>query len=83
MVKNWYMYAGKEFITKSSGCAINMQECPAIKHAESIDIKVTYEPVINRGFNVLFKSLEEPIALKNKILQICNACEFKHTQKQY
>ncbi|MBO4480302.1 MAG: hypothetical protein J5742_01590 [Alphaproteobacteria bacterium] len=77
MVKKWYMYAGKEFITQSNECGVRMQDCPAIEYVDSIDIKVVYEPVINRGFNVYFKSIEEPIALKNKILSICNTCPNK------
>jgi hypothetical protein len=74
------MYANDDFIAKSERCAVNMQQCPAIEYADSVGIKVVYEPVINRGFNVLFKPVVEPIALKNKILTICNGCQFKGKQ---
>ena len=74
MAKHWYMYANNEFIGHANGCRTKICNCPAIDYAESVNIRTVYEPLVNRGINILFKPENDETALANKILKICNGC---------
>lgn len=76
MAKHWYLYANNEFIGHAECCKVRVSNCPAVNFAEHVGVRIVYEPLINRGFNVLFKPTLDTQAFKDKIMRICDDCIF-------